>query len=852
MDNNVKMIVGLLVLSILIGSIVFMATMHRETGKANVKVISSRWVPTPSGYALQVSATTSRSVSIVYVRLERHAVKYIARINPPVSNITLYVSAKKQYKDVILDFSDGETVKIHPEKHKWAGNTKIDFYFSGDTLFLVGNLPEPIDIVAFPREISKRVLVVVSDKSVLHPEGFTNVIGLLANVTVVPVTKITNETLMNYTHIAFVDVTPSPRLFKELIKTGHKIAYIGETTPFGTYRFDIFSSGVQTYLDERGGIDYFGADCTVPVRERASQYASAFIKELYKLTGASESNLAIMDSPYCRKQLPRVYVIGDKGYAMMASDNNTLVAYGPRLPAIVLFSLGITDNPKVALKEATGGVIGPLFGVNPIGTSRDYRFIRIITFSNNRIASAYDVVRYPFNVTVENDTYYVTIPPFGFKPGFHKITVYEYDLMFHLVGVRVNGSIYIPGTVKLPFNPENVYIIEIDGRPTSMIAYNSVWSPSVKSNIDYTGICELYTLTVKGETNVPLQILLDGYPVYKTGIGKFTWKSQKCSPGEHEVLLLLPNKAVVKKESFKVTHIYSSPFFIISFLILASGIAGFYASTKMKSTVEIESFKGVFYELEETKRTYIKRREVVDLVKKLEGRLNRAPTFQEFLDEANRITHSFEGVIQASKHLGDLIGKGVLTYTWRYVPEIGDHIGVVSTDKEVAKHFYFTTLNRIALMMGGILRRTDDLRKLIDSDAILRTDIEKMRYLLVSFAPTEKDIRTAINTALRSFIRMRSNNLPIELTGFAIITERKYVKAINDMLDAIFKGDTSTAERILVDASIMNDIAPIPAEQWYENFLIVAVPIDRVAPLIAFTALKATRLGNKYYRFTNW
>jgi hypothetical protein len=113
-------------------------------------------------------------------------------------------------------------------------------------------------------------------------------------------------------------------------------------------------------------------------------------------------------------------------------------------------------------------------------------------------------------------------------------------------------------------------------------------------------------------------------------------------------------------------------------------------------------------------------------------------------------------------------------------------------------------------------------------------------------------VKDAIDRLLSAFVKARKFRLPFDLVGGAIITEPKYVDSINKILDKILDQDEETASKILRDMTVFTEIRAAPKDMWLKQYIIVAVPITRVAPLLAFTKARAVRLCNKYYRMISF
>jgi len=299
---------------------------------------------------------------------------------------------------------------------------------------------------------------------------------------------------------------------------------------------------------------------------------------------------------------------------------------------------------------------------------------------------------------------------------------------------------------------------------------------------------------------------------------------------------------------FRAVRIYESPPFLVALLGGGCTAAAAVAAVRRRAVREAEEVTLVLYRLPGAEERAATPQLVAALVSSLSSSLRRAPRVEEVLRHVYRRHPTVRAVAEAVEALRQLLGRGrraQLALVSRYVPELGDTLTiVVPRGADPAEELYHHVVAEVLRRFGGVCGR-GEVREVVDVDAAAALG---GRLLLLTYAPGEGRVRSAVDRALAGFVRVRRMRLPLELVGVAVVTEEELVPRVARLIDAVLSGDAETAGRVLRDMTVFTQLQSVPREEWLRSYVLAAVPVTRLAHLFAFAKAGAAEVCNRYYR----
>jgi len=813
----------------------------------SINVLDAYWTLNRAGYVLHINLSTTAPVQLVGVMVGNEYYDVAYDVTPPTTK--LEIQTKNMDSKVVLHFDVGNPKNVHP-KNNIPQNSRLLVVYGVKHLFLMGVLNEPATVFVVPVPRETRVLVVVAPNEQYKLTGFLMRTRYQFNGTIVEADKLNMEIMRNSTTIVFMDIMPEPQLLNALLKERKAVvAYVYERS-LGELRFDIASNGsviLRRYDPDISDIDYFGVHCVVYNNGELYDAANNVVKNVISLHGPSYYRYVISSSTYCRKNVVESYaetrlseiVIGKTSYGFYFAS--TLYPH-----ILTLASMGFFESSS---KRITIINMSPFKGIYPLPIKAEEGAHQAVAVTRSWMLRLY-AEKPPATYTIRES---VSVIDLGASSrgsvATYKVRIEEYTYDYDMLNVVMEKNVTAPTSLQISYTPFHAYLLYIDDRPALLIADEYILDSTPSVSISYSTIYELFSMTVTRLDNIPSPLVLsiNGRDVFLLDPSNKNYELHNRRTGFISVTVRDVYGRIVKSTKFRVIHIYESPLFILGTLSAGTSISVFVYAIKRRERKEVEELRMVFYKLPEVERKTFNEYVVEESISRRTAAEKVSPSLQVLLGDLYKRRPLLGAVNEMVSSVKDLLTKKGRTYGLysRYVPELDDTITIVGSKKNLKKDFYIHVISELLKKFGGSITFGDILNDIIDVDSVITVG-DKM--LLVTYATTS-NFRDAIDRALTSFAKIRRFKLPFTLIGLAIVTEPRYVKAINDIIDKILDQDDETASKILKDMTVYtHHIRTASKEAWLSKYIIVAVPITRIAPLLAFTKTGAIRLCNKYYR----
>ena len=818
-----------------------------------ISVKNAYWELNRKGYVLVLTVTTTEPAELVGVDAGKfYRVAY--DVNPP--NPTLRIQLDNIASSVRLYFTYGNPISVTPEK-AFAQKLDLNVVFGNRRLFLLGTLPWKGVVLVVPIRGRGRVALY------LPPNAFFDVRGYVrANIpefkgAIITLYNGTPETVFsNYTTLIFDNIAPSPRTLDWLVRMGKHVVLFSWEWNVGEERFDLVNGSVVVYTNryspQKSDIDYFGAHCEHPVYSANLKTNIEIIKQLEKFAGPVAARNGIMPSTYCLGLFTDKYVVTDRGDVVLGRTKHGFYFASVTLKLLIYLAMsGFFDGNagNVYVEE-----LHPFKGIYPVSASfGSGTYLVSVYTKKGALVKMLETPPVTFSRSGNIITLTVGVNKQGHPiwKGAGKVRIEEITYDGDLVGVVTKTVLAFPTSINIDLKPFEAYILYVNDTPVSLIADEAPLEHKPSVRIEHGNTCEFFFLKVErtDDLNTPLVLYVNGKAVDVLW-GRSTWESTKCRPGFYSVEVEDVYGRVVAEAYFKIGHIYEQPIFIVGVLSLLAVVSMTYVAFKRKTEKEVEEAVLVFYKLPEREEKTVTEFTVADTISKLSTVKRCSPTVAEVLDGIYKRHHLLKTINDATVALGAFLkhNKAYGIYS-RYVPEIDDTISLVGLKSRLARDFYLRVLTELMKKFGGTYVPKEEVEEILDIDCVL---ILGKRVVILTFAPTVTDIKQSIDRALTAFTIVRRMRLPYVLVGFGIITEPKLTRTVNSFIDAILSQDKEVAGKILRDMTVYEKIIAEPKEAWLSHYAMVAVPVTRLAPFMAFIKMGAVRICNKYYRLTTF
>ena len=842
----IAVVLSVSIMLVFIGIII--ATYNPFRTLPTINVESSYWILRKTGYSLHLIISTTAPVQLVAVEVGGTLYDMVYDISPPKTEIEIPTPTASS--SVTLHFNVGSPKKVYAELPNTP--TYVFPVYGTNHIFLAGTLAQAGVVIGVPISSVTRVLLVVPPNEAGVYSYYISLHYPEFGGTIKRADELTPDELNNYTTIIFADIVPEPGLLSELVKKKAVVVHIYERG-FGELRFNFTKDGkavVRSYSPDGADIDYLGAHCIYkkidypkPKTDILNIFAS--LREL------TESHYIISPSTYCSSMATEVYATTSTGEVVFAKLRQGFYLASIDLkPVLVLAEAGFFEasGKKIYIEN-----VNPFRGVKPLSmpASEQHYLISIITPQHRYI---YHIFKQSISYTINNDYVVLEIGITGGRPvltGLHSIRIEEYTYDFDLLKTSTNTSITLPATIRVKYESLHTYIVYIDNSPAIIVADENVLDSRPSIVIDHSSICELFGLRVRRLDNIPSPLILyvNGRDVMLLTQSQKTYEDYKCNIGYYDVVVRDVYGNVVQRLRFNVMHIYQSPMFILGVLSAGASVSTIMYALKKREKKEVEDVFMVFYRLPDIEERVFTRYSVINAITNIFSRQKVSPTVSEVINALYRRHPVLNSIVEISKAMDELFhskeGKQYGVYS-RYVPELGDTVTIIGPKTRLVKDFYTTVINGVVTKLGGVVMHSDDVKDIVDVDLVT---VFRKKMLILTYAPTVNDIRSAIDRALTALTRIRMIKIPLNFVGVAVVTESQHVKTINDIIDKILDQDESVASRTLRDMTVFTQLRAVSKDMWLSKFIITAAPITNIAPLLAFAKVGSIRLANKYYRF---
>jgi len=814
-----------------------------------INVVEAYWKTGRSGYLLHLNVSATAPVQLVGMDVGGVFYDVVYDINPPASE--LEIPTDNIDSKVKLHFNVGSPKDVYPKSYTLI--TDVRAIYGLNHLFLVGSLAEPATIFVLPIPKETNVLVVTAPNEVYRIFLFLNVRKFTFGGTILDAMNLNMNILMNSTTVVFVDITPEPSLLETLVKNRKAVVVAGIEKGLGERRFDIAKNGsiiVKEYKPDTADIDYLGAHCVLYKRGHIRKTGNNIIDTLISLYGSIDFTYVISPSTYCRKNVAEAYAETELSEVAIAKIRPGFYFISSSFEHILtLASMGFFESES---KKATVLSTNPFKGVFPLPdkTQESAYLVTLLTKSGMRTLVAEKPAA---TYSVQGDVALIEVGIRNNKvvlSGFHRIRIEEYTYDYDLLKVVEEKNLTLPTTLQISYTPFRTYLLYIDGVPSLIISEEAILDTAPSISVEYSAVYELFTLKVSRNDNVPSPLFLsiNGRDVFVLDSSNGNYELLSPRTGFFNVVVKDVYGRVIRSVKFQVTHIYETPLFIIAVLSAGASFSTLAFVLRKRTEKEVEEIKMVFYKLPEIERRTIDVYAVEEAISRFTSTQKTSPPLQAVLHDLYRKHPLLKVVDEVALAVTTLLqsrrGRVYGLYS-RYMPELDDTITVIGLKSDLKKNFYTHVIKELLKKFGGVSVLGDELRDIVDVDLAIAVG---KKMLLVTYAPSS-DVRDAIDRGLTSLTKIRRFRLPFTLVGLAIVTEPKYVKAINDILDKILNQDEEVATKILRDMTVYtHHIRTASRDAWLSKYIIVAVPITRLAPLLAFVKTGAVRLCNKYYR----
>lgn len=849
-----KIIAITLTLAIMLAFIgVMIATFNPFKTLPVIRVEDAYWTLRRYGYNLHLVISTTAPVQLVAVDAGGvHEVVY--DIMPPKTEIDVPTTTMSD--TVTLHFNVGSPVKVTVTTNTLP--THVFPVYGQTRIFLAGTLSEPSTILGVPISTTTKVLLAVPPVKEEHYKYFISLHYPDFKGVIKEVDDISWHNLSDYTTIIFADIVPEPSLLNELIKNRKAVVVHMSEKSLGEVRFDITKDGkvvVNTYSADRGDIDYLGAHCVFRKVTTDLESKLDLLSSLAKLYGLTEAHYIISPSTYCSAQVAEVYATTNTGEPVFAKLKQGFYVSSIDLKLVLV--LAVTGFFEASGKRIYVEELKPFKGIRPLSMPATETLYAVSVISRF-YTHVYYVSKPPVSYTVSGNTVVLEVGILNKKPileGLHKIKIEEYTYDFDLLKVVFDAAMALPTSIRNDYVQFHAYLVYIDDSPVFVVAdeYTVESKPTVA--VEYSAICELFTLRVRRLDNIPSPLVLsiNGKDIYVLTNEKSVYEDHRCIVGQYDVVVRDTYGNIVQRARFSAIHIYQNPLFILGVISAGMTISTFVYAIKRREKKEVDEVVMVFYRLPDIEERVFTHHSVIDAISNIFSKQKVSPTISEVIDALYRRHPILSNLNEIAKAMCDLLrskaGRRAYDIYSRYTPELDDTVSIIGPRSRLQRDFYTIVINEVLRKFGGISELGENLKDIVDVDLVA---VLGKRMLLIVYATSPSDIRSAVDRALTALIRIRRFRIPLYLVGVAVVTEPQHVKTVNDIVDRILDQDEDVASKIFRDMTMFTQLRAVPKDEWLNKFIIVAAPITRVAPLLAFAKAGATRLANKYYRLISF
>lgn len=824
-----------------------------------VRVVDAFWELTPGGYVLHLFLETTGRIHLTSIDAGGSVHEVTYEVLPPRTNLSVYLPVGKPHQDVTLHFSMLPPVKAKARYREHL--LKVEVAAGRSKIFLVGSVPKESTLIMtrIPRDFSVAV-VTYSGHSYFHSKLY-ELVKSQKHAKLVELPDIGNASgvvrvFEKYRTLLFKDVFPEPQLLQKLLSSGKTVILHSSIEPPGRLRFRISNGSVYTYrVDSEGPeSDYFGIYCVKSSYTENPIHQLDILNKLSTWLGTLSGKYAVVESPYY-KLFQEVYARNEFGDVYLGKTFKGF--YYSSISSHHVVFLTITGFFDTGGSLHHYGIIPlpPFRGVRAINAPAE-RYLVTVAAEEMGLVQA-EVAPRPVQASVKGDRAVIVLgmDRAGKRVwnGSMRVRVYEVTYSGELVDVLVDSPLELPYVLDTDYSPFRALLIYVEDELVAVVADEEVFEP-VSVQISNSEVCEAFYLTVsrRDDVNTPLTLYVNGRMVSRLWPGQ-TFELTECAPGPYLVEVRNVYGDLVTRKAFRVMRIYEQPFFIISVLLGLGAISMGYAAIRRRAVKEVNTVRLVFYRLPEKSESLVSVDGVVEVIDKLWVKKRMSPTLREILEYAYRrrpMMRTVAEVIEILRHLPSR-RRDVVVYS-RYVPELDDTVSLIGRGKfdSVSRDFYAYVVLEMMKKMGGSTVPKEYTKDVIDVDgAVILGD----NLLLITYATCigrpDEDLRLAVDRAFTSFMLIRRLRLPFTPVGFVVLTEPKYVRVANGLIDSVLSGDRDEAAKVLRDMSVFQRVSEAPRDAWISKYVMVAAPITRIAPLFAFAKMGTPKLCNHYYRF---
>jgi len=816
-----------------------------------VNIEDAYWKLGKEGYILHLSITTNEPVQLVGVDIGGVYYDVVYDVSPPSS--ILEIPTRNIDSKIKLHFNIGSPKDVYPKS--LIPSTDLLAVYGANYVFLVGSLSEPATISAVPVSKESRILVVMAPGEEYRIRRFLDLEKMNFSGLIYGADKLTLDILKNATTILFIDVIPEPSLMNSLVRDGKAVVAVVIERGLGELRFNIGENGTVTvakYPPDTADIDYLGAHCILYSKGVLTSSRNNAVNSLLSIYGSSEYTYVISPSTYCRDKVIEVYGETKLSEVVFGKLNTGFYFVSSQFKYVLTLAMMGFFESRSRDVFITSAI--PFQGVYPLLVRATEKAYVISVITSNSIRTLFvEKALASYNtqgsiVTIEAGISDKTVV----LTGMHRIRIEEYTYDGDLLKVVEDKNLTLPASLQISYNPFHFYLLYIDDVPTLIMTDESILSSSPIVAIEYSSVYELFMLKVSryDEIRSPLVLTINGKDVFVLDQSSKSFELTNRKTGFYNVVVKDVYGRVVKSVKFQVVHIYETPLFILAMLSGIASVTSFIYVIKKRERKEVEEVRMVFYKLPDIEKRTITESDVEESITRILSTRKYSPRLESVMDDLYK-KHPLLRVIDeiavaTYSLLASKKGKFYGIYS-RYMPELDDTITIVGPRNRLTKDFYTQVIAELAKKFGMAIDLSEEVKDIVDVDLTISAGD---KLLLVTYAPSS-NIRDAIDRALTSFIKLRSISRKMERSpvGVAIVTEPNYVKVINSIIDKLLNQDYDTASKILRDMTVYtHHISPVPKDVWLSKYVLVAVPITRLAPLLAFVKTDAVRLANKYYR----
>jgi len=812
----------------------------------SINISEAYWRLGKEGYILHLNISTTAPVQLITVDVGGvlHDVAY--DVDPP--STVVEIPMKNIDSKVVLHFDVGSPKEVYPKS--FTESTNLRLVYGLRHLFLMGVLSNPGTAFVLPVPKEVKVLVVTAPNERYRISRYMDLEDPNFRGTVIEADEVSMDILRNATTIVFIDIMPEPSLLNTLLKERKAVVAYVFARSLGELRFDIASNGtviIRRYSPDVADIDYFGAHCVLHSRGYLADANNNVVKSLISLYGRITYSYVISPSTYCQRNVVEVYAATKFSEVVIGKVSTGFYFISSLFRhALTLASIGFFESEA---KGITVVNLNPFRGIYPLPVRPYESAYQVSILAGGVMHTIYAEKPSGITYTIRENTTVIDISTKDKAMSTYKIRVEEYTYDYDMLRVVVDKNMTVPTSLQISYTPFHAYLLYIDNVPKILIADEAILDSRPLLTIEYSSIYELFSLKVSRYDSIPSPLILsvNGRDVLVLDSSNRAYESYNRRTGYFSIVVRDVYGRVIESWRFRVTHIYESPLFIVAMLSAGASVSTFIYAMRKKEEKEVEEIRMIFYRIPEVEKRIIDEYVVEESVSRMLSTQKVSPLLSSVIEDLYKrhpLLQIVNEIVTASK---DLLTKKRKVYGLysRYVPELDDTITIIGPKTNLKKDFYTHVIAELLKKFGGSITYGDIMKDIIDVDSVITVG---NKMLLVTYATTS-DIRDAIDRGLTSFAKIRRFKLPFTLIGLAIVTEPKYVKAINDVIDKILNQDDETASKILRDMTVYtHHIRTASRDAWLSKYIIVAVPITRIAPLLAFAKAGAVRLCNKYYR----